>query len=172
MSIDDSRYAWEGALLTLRRAVSPPVASLLARGYRGLPESNLRRAGMRTRKESFQPIARNDPVAILVRDQMHACETNQMLGDSRPRCADQFRQILVPRDYREPGPFAAGHAEILAQLEQNQRQPIELLRREPPRAHQLLNEPSLRAPTFQCPRRLGIEEPQPENSTLAADDAT
>src|SRR5271163_1742699 len=79
---------------------------------------------MSLRQEGFQPFSVDYQLTTIPRDQMLSFKQDQMFGDSRPRGADQFGEIPMPSRQRQTYPFGVGSAEIFAQLEQDQSQPL------------------------------------------------
>src|SRR5712692_7249670 len=75
-------------------------------------------------EKSLDPIAMDGEMMVLARNQMLLLEFDQMLRYPRPRGANQLRNIPMPRVHGKADSFSIAHAEVLAQLEQDQREPL------------------------------------------------
>src|ERR1700722_19207200 len=81
-------------------------------------------SGMLMGQEILELIAAEDQVTLAPGDQAVAFELDEEFGDARPRGAHQVGQILVPRSDGEADAALVFGAEVLAQFEQNQGQPL------------------------------------------------
>src|SRR5208282_2956979 len=113
-----SREPWMGCVVQSPNARSDK----LARG--DFPEFAALSRNMSLREKTFQSIAIDNELATVARNQMLSLEQTQMFGNSGPRGADQFSQVLVPGRQCQAHPFSIADAEVFTQLQQNQSQAL------------------------------------------------
>src|SRR5882757_4612518 len=75
-------------------------------------------------EKSLDPVAMDGEMMVLARNQMLFLELDQILSYPRPRGAHQLGNIAMPRVHGEADSFPIADAEVLAQLEQDQREPL------------------------------------------------
>src|SRR4029077_9506095 len=75
-------------------------------------------------EKTLDPIAMHGELMILARNQMLFLELDQMLSYPRSRGANQLGNIAMPRMHRQADSFSIADSEVLAQLEQDQREAL------------------------------------------------
>src|SRR5258706_15533158 len=75
-------------------------------------------------KKTLDTVAMDDEMMVLPRNQMLFLELDQILSYPRPRGAHQLGNIAMPRMHGEADSFSIADPEVLAQLEQNQREAL------------------------------------------------
>src|SRR6202158_3738655 len=75
-------------------------------------------------EKTLDTAAMDGEVMVLARDQMLLLELDQMLSYPRTRGADQLGNIAMPRVHGEADSFSIADSEVLAQLEQDQREAL------------------------------------------------
>ncbi len=75
-------------------------------------------------EKSLDAIAMDGEMMVLARNQMLFLELDQMLSYPRPRCTHQLGNLAMPGVHSEADSFSIADSEVLAQLEQDQRESL------------------------------------------------
>src|SRR4029077_15085309 len=73
---------------------------------------------------SLYTVTMADELMVLGGNQLLLLELDQVLRYPRTRCANQLGNVAMPRVHGEADSFAIAHDEVLAQLEQDQREAL------------------------------------------------
>src|SRR5882757_1671514 len=75
-------------------------------------------------EKSLDPVAMDGEMMVLARNQMLFLELDQMLSYPRSRGANQLGNVAMPRVHGEADSFSIADSEVLAELEQDQREAL------------------------------------------------